>query len=66
MEPKGKEASRIYLDEYVLQKDMRIRMPKEIIKNLSVVPGMSFFEVYLDPKRNEIILSVKKAVSEEE
>ena len=56
---KGKE-TRIYLDEYVLQKDMRVRLPKEITQNLKLKPGESFFEIYLDAKEQEIILTVKK------
>lgn len=60
MKRKKSALSRIYLDNYVLQKDMRIRMPKEIIKNLDVTPGESFFEVFYDPEKKEIILAVKK------
>lgn len=56
---KNDKNTRIFLDEYVLQKDLRVRMPKEIIKNLGIVPGESFFEVYLDPSNREIILSIK-------
>jgi hypothetical protein len=52
--------SRIYLDEYVLQKDMRIRMPKEIVRNLNVKPGVSFFEIFLDSEKKEIILIIKE------
>ena len=29
----------IYLDTYVLQQDMRVRMPKAILSNMGVVPG---------------------------
>lgn len=50
---------RIYLDDYVLQKDMRIRIPKEIVRNLNVKPGESFFEIYFDPSSREIILISK-------
>ena len=31
----------IYLDTYVLQQDMRIRLPKSILSNLSVEKGKS-------------------------
>jgi len=61
MKQKANTTSRIYLDDYVLQKDMRIRMPKEIIKNLRIKPGESFFEIYLDLERKEIILTIKEA-----
>ncbi len=50
---------RIYLDSYVVQKDYRIRLPKGIEENLEVIPGLSYFDIYLDVKNNEIIL--KKA-----
>lgn len=50
---------RIYLDDYVLQKDMRIRIPKEIVRNLNVKPGESFFEIYFNPSSKEIILIAK-------
>lgn len=59
MKRKKTSTQRIYLDEYILQKDMRIRMPKEIIKNLDVKPGESYFEIYIDPENKEIVLSVK-------
>jgi hypothetical protein len=52
-------AQLVYLDDYILQKDMRVRMPKEIIKNLDVKPGESYFEIYIDLKNKELVLSVK-------
>ena len=39
---------RIYLDSYVVQKDLRIRLPKGIEENLEVIPGISNFDIYLD------------------
>lgn len=47
----------IYLDTYVLQKDMRIRMPKSIIENLGLVKGESKLRVFYD--RNEGCLILK-------
>lgn len=46
----------IYLDKYVLQKDMRIRLPKSILENLNAVKGETMFSILLDKKRNRIIL----------
>lgn len=46
----------IYLDTYVLQQDMRIRLPKAIIANLGAKKGVSKFDVYLDPKNKGLIL----------
>lgn len=58
MKRKKEPAKRIYLDDYILQKDMRVRMPKEIIKNMNVKPGESYFEVYFEPDKQEIVLTV--------
>lgn len=48
----------IYLDTYVLQQDMRIRLPKAIITNLDAEKGTTLFDIYLDTKEKEIILKV--------
>ncbi|MGB4608723.1 MAG: sucrose-6-phosphate hydrolase [Sedimentibacter sp.] len=48
----------IYLDTYVLQKDMRIRLPKQILTNLDVKKGETLFDVYVDTKTKEIILRI--------
>lgn len=50
----------IYLDTYVLQQDMRIRLPKLIIENLNVVKGVSKFDIYLDKKNNQIIFKINE------
>ncbi len=54
----------IYLDTYVLQQDMRIRMPKSILTNLPIKKGETRFEVYLDKKNNELRLRI--ATTEED
>ena len=46
----------IYLDTYVLQQDMRIRLPKAILANLGAEKGFSKFDVFLDTKNKELIL----------
>ena len=46
----------IYLDKYVLQKDMRIRLPKSILENLNAVKGETMFSILLDKRHNRIIL----------
>ena len=55
--------SNIYLDTYLLQKDMRIRMPKAILTNLAAKKGETEFDVFYSPKEEAIILKVhnKKA-----
>ena len=48
----------IYLDTYVLQQDMRIRMPKSILTNLRVEKGLSKFNIYFDKPNQRIVLEV--------
>lgn len=52
--------NRIYLDSYVLQRDMRVRMPKAILENIGAEKGKTIFDVYFDPDKGEIILKKKK------
>ena len=54
----------IYLDTYVLQQDMRIRLPKAILTNLGAEKGVSKFDVYLDTKNKALILRLKKNTEE--
>lgn len=53
-----KDEELIYLDTYVLQKDMRIRMPKSILENLNLEKGKSKFKVYYDQLNVQLILRV--------
>lgn len=57
---------RIYLYTYVLQKDMRVRMPKTILANLPIVKGCSKFDIFLDKAANEIILKLHSDGPQEE
>lgn len=52
--------NRIYLDSYVLQQDMRIRMPKAIIENIGAEKGKTVFDIYFDPTKGEIVLAKQK------
>jgi hypothetical protein len=45
-----------YLDKHLLQKDMRIRLPKAILTNLQAVAGVTSFEIYLDMLNKQIVL----------
>ncbi len=54
----------IYLDTYVLQQDMRIRLPKSILSNLSVEKGKSKFSIYIDRTNNRLILQPEETVEE--
>lgn len=40
-----KDEELIYLDTYVLQQDMRIRLPKSVLANLDVEKGKSRFMI---------------------
>ena len=46
----------IYLDTYILQKDMRIRLPKSILANLNAEKGVTQFKIYYDQSENHIVL----------
>ena len=48
----------IYLDTYVLQQDMRIRMPKSIISNMNVEKGKTRFDIYLDLHNKAIVMKI--------
>lgn len=48
----------IYLDTYVLQQDMRVRMPKAILSNMGVEKGKTKFDIYLDSKDNSLVFRV--------
>lgn len=51
--------STIYLDTYVLQQDMRIRLPKAILTHFKVIKGVTRFDIYFNGKYKEIILRIK-------
>lgn len=48
----------IFLDTYVLQQDMRVRMPKTVLANLNLEKGKSKFDIFLDKSENAIVLKV--------
>ena len=48
----------IYLDTYVLQQDMRIRMPKSIISNMNVDKGKTRVDIYLDLLNKAIVMKI--------
>ena len=56
----------VYLDSYCLQNDMRIRLPKAILTNLSAEKGKTVFDIYFDPETRDIVLSVKDDVQEKD
>ena len=54
----------VYLDTYILQQDMRIRLPKSILTNIGAKKGISKFDVYLDTKNKELILKLNSTLEE--
>lgn len=53
---KHDDTERIYLSTYILHKDNRIRLPKTIENNMGTVPGETFFDIYYDARKKELIL----------
>ena len=51
-------AEMIYLDTYVLQQDMRVRLPKAILTNMDAEKGKTQFDIYLDSKNNSLIFRI--------
>lgn len=50
----------IYLDTYLLQQDMRIRLPKCVLENLNLEKGKSRLKIYFDKENASIILISEK------
>ena len=53
----------IYLDTYLLQQDMRIRLPKSVLENLDLVKGESKLNIYLDLDEKSLVLLKQEAES---
>ena len=56
----------VYLDTYVLQKDMRIRLPKSIITNVNAEKGKTRFEIYYDKMKESIVLKKQENSKKEQ
>lgn len=48
----------IYLDTYLLQQDMRVRLPKSVLSNLGAEKGKTKFDIYFDSKNRSLVLKV--------
>ena len=46
----------IYLDTYILQQDMRVRLPKAILANMDVEKGKSYFDIFFDTEKKQLLL----------
>lgn len=53
------EKNLIYLDTYVLQQDMRIRLPKSILSNMHAEKGKTLFSIYYDNETNSLVLKTE-------
>ncbi len=51
--------SLIYLDTYILQQDMRVRLPKSVLENINAYRGKTKFDIYLNTSDNSIVLKIK-------
>lgn len=49
------ENSEVLLERNMLQKDLRIRLPKQILTNLDIVVGEEL-DIYIDTLKQEIII----------
>ena len=49
----------IYLDTYVLQQDMRVRMPKSILENLGLEKGKSKLKIYYNKSKKCIVMQTE-------
>ena len=48
----------IYLDTYVVQQDMRIRLPKAVLSNLNVKKGETKLDIYLDSENQSLVFRI--------
>ena len=49
----------IYLDSYILQQDMRIRLPKSVLPNMNVEKGKTILDIFFDKENNALVLIPK-------
>lgn len=56
----------IFLDNYVLQQDMRIRMPKAVLSNLGAEKGVTRFNIYYDMLNKAIVLRPQEESKDEQ
>lgn len=56
------DKNEVLLDSYALQKDLRIRIPKQVLSNMPVTVG-TVFDIYLNPTTNEIVLRISDSAN---
>ena len=52
------DSSMVFLETYVLQQDMRIRMPKSILSNLGAEKGKTMLDIYFNADDNSVVMKV--------
>lgn len=52
------DSSMVFLETYVLQQDMRIRMPKSILSNLGAEKGKTMLDIYFNADDNSIVMKL--------
>ena len=56
----------VYLDTYVLQQDMRVRLPKAVLSNMEIEKGKTRFDIYLDSRNDALIFKIHRESEETE
>lgn len=57
--------SLIYLDTYLLQQDMRVRLPKAILTNMAVEKGSTKFDIFFNTKDQTLVLKIHDEETED-
>lgn len=54
------EFHEIFLDTYVLQQDMRMRIPKAVLYNMGAEKGVSKFDFFYRPEDDSLVLRIHR------
>ena len=56
------DKNEVLLETYPLQKDLRIRLPKQILSNMPIEIG-TMFDIYINLTKKEIVLRINKSLT---
>lgn len=59
------DSNLVFFDTVLLQQDLRVRLPKPLVKNLDADPGKAHLAVYFNAVTKEIVLKVENSNQEE-
>lgn len=59
------DKNEVLLETYPLQKDLRIRLPKQILSNMPIEIG-TMFDIYINLTKREIVLRINKSLTKNE